>query len=174
MHTRKHAQSNRHNGRVLHARNSPMLGRFQFIGPDPYCAFQWKMEISGLTLAHFFEVTGLDVQTEVVKYREGGRNENEHHLMGQTTYTNIVLKHGLTDNRALFEWRAKVDSFSGRPSTRRDGSIVLLNFQSEELARWNFVGGWPCRWQGPTVTGFSSVISIETMEIAHEGLSRVL
>lgn len=147
-------------------------GRFRYRGPDPYVAFHWKLEISGLTFGHFFEVTGLDSQTEVVKYREGGRNENEHHLMGQTTYSNITFKHGMTDNRTLSEWRGKVDSFFGRPMARRDGSIIMLNF-NQEMARWNFKRGWPCKLQGPTLTGFNSMITVETLEIAHEGLERV-
>lgn len=150
-----------------------MSGRFYYRGPDPFCAFHWKLEVSGLTFGHFFEVTGLEVQTEVVKYREGGRNENEHHLMGQTTYSNVVFKHGLTDNTTLSDWKAKVDSMFGRMGARKDGSIILLDQATNELARWNFKRGWPCKWQGPTLTGFNTLITIETLEIAHEGLERV-
>jgi phage tail-like protein len=154
--------------------SSDLAARFFYRGPDPFCAFHWKLEVSGLTFGHFFEVTGLEVNTEVVKYREGGRNENECHLMGQTTYSNIVLKHGLTDNSTLSDWKAKVDSMFGRMSARRDGSILLLDVGQSELARWNFKRGWPCKWQGPTLTGFNTLITIETLEIAHEGLERVL
>ena len=158
---------NRHGGRKYNTGK----GRMYFKGPDPYAAFQWKIEISGVTLAHFQEVTGLVVQTEVVKFREGGQNDFEHMLMGQTTYSNIILKHGLTDNTALFKWKETTNDPFGRFTARRDGSIVLLDGPTAELARWNFTRGWPCKWTGPTFTG-QSAITIETLEIAHEGLTR--
>ena len=160
--------TNRHAGRKFNANLG--AGRKYYAGPDPFVAFQWKIEISGVTLAHFQEVSGLTVQTEVVKFREGGQNDYEHMLMGQTTYTNIVLKHGVTANKALFDWKDSTTKF-GRGGARRDGSIVLLDGKTAELARWNFTRGWPCKWDGPTFTG-QSAIAIERVEIAHEGLTR--
>jgi len=139
-------------------------------GPDPYCAFQWKVEIDGIVVAHFQEVSGLSAQSEVVKFREGGLNDREHMLMGQTTYSNIVLKNGMTNDRTLFDWRKSVDG-PGRASARKNGSIVIMDGVSGELVRWDFLRGWPCKWEGPALTG-QSAITIETIEIAHEGLSR--
>ena len=168
MWTPKHRGTNRHSGRQFNA--NPGQGRFRWKGPDPYCAFQWSVEIDGVTAAHFQEVSGLSTQTEVVKFREGGLNDREHQLMGQTSFSNIVLKNGMTDNAALFNWRAQVDS-PGRSGARRNGSIILLDGNSGELVRWNFIRGWACKWEGPTLTG-QSAITIETLEIAHEGLRR--
>ena len=132
MWTRRFKGTNRHSGRQFNATS----GRFRWKGPDPYCAFQWKVEIDGLIIAHFQEASGLSVQTEVVKFREGGLNDREHMLMGQTSYTNIVLKNGLTDDPALFNWRAQVDTPS-RASARRNGSIVVLDGLTGELIRWS-------------------------------------
>lgn len=168
MWTRRFRGTNRHSGRQFNAK--PGDGRFRFAGPDPYCAFQWKVEIDGLVVGHFQEVTGLSVQTEVVKFQEGGLNDREHHLMGQTSYANLVLKNGLTDSAALFEWRAMVDT-PGRAGARRNGSLVLLDGTVKELVRWNFVRGWPCKWEGPAFT-YQSAIAVETLEIAHEGIRR--
>ena len=41
---------------------------------DPYFAFNFLVEIEGLVSWGFTEVTGLQVETEVEDYREGGRN----------------------------------------------------------------------------------------------------
>lgn len=37
------------------------------------------------------------------------------------------------------------------------------------MLRWNFVRGWPAKWEGPALNAASEV-AIETLEIAHEGL----
>jgi phage tail-like protein len=124
-----------------------------------------------MIVAHFQEASGLSVQHEVVKFKEGGLNDREHMLMGPTTYSNIVLKNGMTDDRQMFDWCKKVEG-PNRAEARLNGSIIIMNGLTEELVRWNFIRGWPCKWEGPALTGQSS-ITIETIEIAHEGLRRV-
>lgn len=168
MWTREFRGTNRHSGRQFNANAADK--RYRFKGPDPYCAFQWVVEIDGLAVAHFQEVSGLSIETEVVKFREGGLNDREHPLMGATSYSNIVLKNGLTDSSVLFNWRALVDR-PNRSSARKNGSIILLDGPVNELVRWNFRRGWPCKWEGPTLTG-QAAITIETIEIAHEGIWR--
>jgi phage tail-like protein len=50
-------------------------------------------------------------------------------------------------------------------------SVVLLNEAGEEVIRFNFRDAWPAKWSGPNLNGAGSDIAIETLEIAHEGLS---
>ncbi len=168
MWTRRFDGTNRHAGRKFNASGSR---NYFASSSDPLVAYQWKIEISGVTLAHFQEVSGLTVTTEVVKFREGGLNEYEHMLMGQTIYGNITLKHGIAATTGLFDWKEQVNR--GLGSARRNGSIVLLDGVTAELARWNFTRGWPCKWTGPTLSS-KSALAVETVEIAHEGLTREL
>jgi len=42
---------------------------------DPYAGFNFLVEIDGLLVGGFTEVTGLQVETESHDYREGGLNE---------------------------------------------------------------------------------------------------
>ena len=37
-------------------------------------------------------------------------------------------------------------------------------------AKWLFSGGWICKWEGPDLDATKNEISIESIEIAHEGL----
>jgi phage tail-like protein len=53
---------------------------------------------------------------------------------------------------------------------RRNGSIVLMDEAGNEVLRWNFRQGWPCKIEGPTLKASSSEVAIESIEIAHEGL----
>jgi phage tail-like protein len=38
------------------------------------------------------------------------------------------------------------------------------------VLRWNFVRGWPAKWEGPALNAKANEVAIETLEIAHEGL----
>ena len=62
---------------------------------DPYRSFNFRIEIDGVTLASFSEVTGLTADGDAVPYREGYDKANSvRQLTGLRKYPTIVLKHG--------------------------------------------------------------------------------
>lgn len=138
---------------------------------DPYVNFNFLVEIDGITAAGFQEASGLDSSIEVIEYREGGNNITVRKYPGQVKHSNVTLKRGLTDNTELYDWHKQwADGDPAAP--RKNGSIVLLDRQGQERARWNFFNGWPCKWTGPGLNAEQNDIAIESLEIAHEGLAR--
>ena len=54
---------------------------------------------------------------------------------------------------------------------RVDGTIIQLDTTGlKPMATWNFVRGWPCKWEISEFDASKSELAIETLEIAHEGL----
>jgi phage tail-like protein len=138
---------------------------------DPYPAFNFLVEIEGLVLGGFSEVTGLQVEIEVEDYREGGLNSHLHRLAGPTRYpSNLVLRRGVTDGALLWEWQQEV--IGGKPA-RRHGSVALLDSVGEQAARWDFIAAYPVRWTGPELRASSADVAMEALELAHDGLTRV-
>jgi phage tail-like protein len=136
---------------------------------DPYGNFRFLVEIDGITRAAFQECSGFDSTCEVKEYREGGENTTVRKLPGLTKYSNIQLKWGMTDDVQLYDWHRGV--VQGEIE-RRNGSIVLLGRNGQEVARWNFVRAWPTKWDGPDFKADSNDLAIETLELAHEGIER--
>ena len=135
---------------------------------DPYAAFNFAVEIDGVTVASFAEVSGLESETEVIEYRTGdAKVSSSLKLPGLTTYPNLVLKRGLTRDLSLWQWRKTV--VDGK-ADRRNGAVVLLDQDRTPALRWVFRNGWPCKWEGPALNAKTSEIAIETLEVAHEGL----
>jgi phage tail-like protein len=138
---------------------------------DPYLACNFLVEIEGLLVGGFSEVTGLQVEVEVEDYKEGGLNEYVHKLAGPTRYpSNLVLKHGLMVADTLWEWHHEVTQGIIK---RRNGSIILLNSAREPRWWWNFRGAYPVRWSGPDLRAISAEVAIETLELVHRGLTKV-
>jgi phage tail-like protein len=133
---------------------------------DPYKNFNFLVEIDGIARAAFSEVSGLVSETTVVEYRSGSEFGTRK-LPGLTKYANIVLKRGITQDKDLWHWRKSVIDGDVQ---RRNGTIKLLDDQRQEVLRWNFREGWPCKWEGPAFNAKSNEVAIETLEIAHEGL----
>lgn len=137
---------------------------------DPYRNFNFVVEIDGIKLAGFTDCSGFGASTDPIEYREGGKNTTTHKLPGQTKYTNIVLKWGLTDSRDLYDWYRDVVNGKIR---RAHGSIVVYDVDGiTEKARWNFFDAWPTKWDGPDFSAKGNDVAIETLELAHERIER--
>lgn len=132
-------------------------------------AYSFRVEIEGLDVGSFRSVSGLSIETEVVEYREGGSNVIRK-LPGAMKYPNIVLKRGFTGDTTLWDW---YNSFTSGNPARVNGSIIMLGPDLTEVARWEFHNGFPVKVEGPILGASPNEVLIETIEIAHEGLTLV-
>ncbi|QWH88421.1 phage tail protein [Bacillus toyonensis] len=133
---------------------------------DPFTSFSFLVEIDNLVVGGFSEVSGIQVETEMEEFREGGLNEYVHKLPKVSKYSNLILKRGITDSTVLWDWYQNV--VAGKIE-RKNGSIILLNFNGSENWRWNFIQAYPLKWIGPDLKADNYAIAIETLEIAHNG-----
>jgi phage tail-like protein len=135
---------------------------------DPYGQFNFLVEIDGIVVAGFSEVSGLTTDTNIIEYREGSEGVGTvRKLPGLMKYNNLVFKRGWTADKTLWQWRKTV--IDGK-TVRRTGAIVLLDESRARALTWHFRAGWPSKWEGPALNGKTSEVAIETLEIAHEGL----
>lgn len=128
------------------------------------------VEIDGILQAGFTEVVLSSASSDIIEYREG-ETPKVSKIPGLTKYSNLVLKRGVTGSMELYNWYKKVEE--GEISIpRKKVSIVLLDEQGNEYARWNFVNAWPTKYAAPYLNARGNEIAIETLEIAHEGMTR--
>jgi phage tail-like protein len=127
---------------------------------DPYKNFKFHLEIDGIIQAGFRECFGLDHATT--------EDEAANKLSGLNKAGDVTLKRGVIGETALLEW---VKAASEGQTARKSGSIIQVNEAGEEKVRWNFVKGWPIKLDGPSLDASGDEIAVETLEIAHEGLT---
>ena len=136
---------------------------------DHIGAFNFKMEIDGVTVASFKKVEGLDSETEIIEFRDGD-DMTPRKRPGQTKYSNIVCERGYTSSDELWMWRKKV---MDGVVDRKSGSIILCNSKMEEVMRYNFFEAWPSKWKGFSLEGTGNDVAVETMELCVERWERV-
>ena len=141
---------------------------------DPLVSFHFYVEIDGIAQAQFKECSGLESTSEVVEYKEANRDGVTivRKIPGAISWSDVVLKRGITDVMELWDWRKQIEE-GNVDRARKNGSIVLYNQSNQEVARWNFVEGWPSKITGPQISADSNEIAIEELTITHEGLERV-
>jgi phage tail-like protein len=137
---------------------------------DPLPVFCFKIVISDMGGEAFFKsVGGLKYEMEPVPVREGGQNATTYQLLGPTKWSNIVLKRGFTKDSRLIAWR---EEWLAGPGTRAEtGTITLLDTALNPKAEWTFFRGMPVKWEITEFDASKSELAIETLEIAHEGIS---
>jgi phage tail-like protein len=126
------------------------------------------VEIPGLTIA-FKEVSGLQIETEVFEYREGGANDFIHRLPGPTKSGNIILKRGIAPTQEFMQWYEKI--LSGNIE-RYDVLIKMYELNGNSVTKWKINKAWPCKWSGPSFVAGDNVVAVESLELAHAGLER--
>ncbi|TCM35985.1 phage tail protein [Kribbella sp. VKM Ac-2568] len=136
--------------------------------PDPYRAFRFRIEIQGLVQGGFRSVGGIERQTTVEPYREGGVNDFEHQLVVKTTFPPLTLQQGLVDT-TLWDWHQEVIDGS---VTRRDVTIELLDESGREAWRWVCQDAFPAKWTGADLDAVAGTIATESVELVHHGIRR--
>ena len=136
----------------------------------PYGKFRYRVEIDGLDAGGFSEVTGFDASIDVMEYREGDMVQTPYKIPGLKRYGNITLKKGLTDSLVMYEWL--ITGVDG-PVDRKTITITSLDESEQPVASWQVINAWPVKYTAPDFNATSSEVAIETVEIAHEGMTRV-
>lgn len=128
------------------------------------------LEIGKQVVAGFTSCTGLQINTEIFEYHEGGVNSHMLKFVNNTSHSNIVLKRGITFSTNLWKWHQEV---AAGKIVRKNGLIIVQNDQGVPTAGWSFNKALPLRLSGPELDAMQSKAAIETLELSHEGLERI-
>lgn len=137
--------------------------------PDPYKVFRFVVEINGIQVGGFSEVTGLEVRTEVEEQREGGVNDYVHKIPKETRYPNLTLKRGITDATGLWDWHQQIVQGDIQ---RKVVSVILRDAQQQEKWRWIFRDAYPVKWNGTDLNATGNTVAVESVELAHHGMTK--
>ena len=136
---------------------------------DPLPLYKFWVEIESIVVAQFQECSGLRMERETEPYEEGGVNDHVHMLPGRNKYSNIILKNGMIYSNELWNWY--VEGLYDAKVKRINFSILLHDIKGDVTKRWNVISGFPVKWEGPQFTADSNQYAVETIEIAHDGLT---
>ncbi len=135
----------------------------------PVPKFHFQCEWGGARLG-FSEISGLDVETEPIEYRDGIMPEySKIKMPGMQKYSNITMKRGtFNGDNEFYDWWNTV---ALNTIERRDLVISLLNENHEPVFTWKVKNAWPIKVQSTDLKADGNEVAIETLEIAHEGLT---
>jgi len=136
----------------------------------PLPKFYFSVDIGDQTDLPFQEVSGLDIDADVIEYRHG--NSPIHSVIkmpGLKKYGDITLKKGVftTDNK-FYEWISKI---SLNTYERLTVVIRLLDEAGAPKMTWTLTHAFAKQITPTDMNSQSSEAAIETIVFTHEGLS---
>lgn len=134
----------------------------------PLPKFHFQVEWGGSNIG-FTEVSGLDVQTDPIEYRDGVSPEYVKTKMpGMQKFSNITLKRGtFKGDNEFYNWWNTV---ALNTIVRRNVTISLLNENHEPVVVWKVKNAWPIKVQSTDLKADGNEVAIESIELVHEGL----
>lgn len=137
------------------------------VWPMPKFYFQVKWDSQVMS---FQEVSGLDIQSEEIKYRHGDSPEfSVIKMPGMKKVGNITMKKGVFkgDNK-FWDWfkQIKMNTIKRLPVT-----ISLLDEGGKATMVWTLTNAWPTKITGTDLKSEGNEVAIESIEIVHEGLT---
>lgn len=148
---------------------------------DPAPAYLFYVEISGIVVGMFTECSGISATRTIEKFSEGGRNDHTHMLPGTIEYGNITLKRGISISRVLWNWfhegvydfqvkRLHISIIQAAPG--HNLFSALMDAGHGVVKRWNINDAFPASYKLSDLNvKTTDSVAIETMEIAHSGIS---
>jgi phage tail-like protein len=118
----------------------------------PTLRFQVYFEQKTQPVAAVSKVSGLTRKTNTIEFKQGGSQLVEKGP-GMTTYDDVTLERGLTQDRDFEAWANATQSIDhGFPSSspadlRREVRIVLLDYAMNPVIGWIIHQAWPSEFQ---------------------------
>jgi phage tail-like protein len=140
---------------------------------DPLVGFNFRLEIEGKLAGYFTEVSGIGSENEIVEHKVVDDNGHEivQKIPGRLKWQDVTLKRGITDKMDIWDWRKLVEEGKMKDA-RTNCSIIMMDRNYEDVARWDFVNAWPSKVTGPSVKSDSNEFGVEEVTLVHEGLMR--
>jgi phage tail-like protein len=137
------------------------------VWPLPKFRFEVKWDSTAMS---FQEVSGLDMETQLVEYRHGDSKAfSVIKMPGVKKYGNITMKKGVFKaDKKFWDWfnEIKINTIKHKPVT-----ISLLDEAGVPTMVWTLMNAWPTKITGTDLKSQGNEVAVETIEIAHEGIT---
>jgi phage tail-like protein len=140
---------------------------------DALASYTFGVEIQGVEIAQFMEVSGLASEIDVLELKENTPDGKLviHKAPGAVKPPTLTLKRAKNSSKALWDWHEAM--LQGKVSeARKDGSIILKGYDGTEVGRYNFMGAWVSKLTTGALKAGANEVLTEEASIVCEQIER--
>jgi phage tail-like protein len=136
----------------------------------PLPKFRFEVDLgSELQGVAFQEVSGMEVETQMIEYRHGNSPVfSTIKMPGIQKYGNVTMKRGIfVNDNTFWNWCQEIKMNTVK---RRTVLIKLLDEAGAVTMQWQLNNAWPTKITGTDLKADGNEVAVDTIEIAHEQL----
>ncbi len=136
----------------------------------PIPKFRFEVDLgSELKGVAFQEVSGMDVENQILEYRKSNEKMfSTEKMPGIVKYGNITMKRGVfVNDNTFWNWHKQITMNTIK---RRTVLIKLLDENGNVTMRWQLDNAWPTKITSTDLKSDGNEVAVDTLEIAHEQL----
>ena len=141
---------------------------------DALAGYHFSIEIDGVTIAQFQEVSGIGSEIDVIDLKQNMKDGKYliHKLPGNRKPPTITLKRAKNVSMDLYNWHK--DMLDGKVmKARKNASIVLYDYEMGEVARWNMINAWVSKVGTSNLSAKANEVATEEVSIVMEDFVRI-
>ncbi len=136
----------------------------------PLPKFRFEVDLgTQLKGVAFQEVSGMDVENQIIEYRKSNSPLfSTVKMPGITKYGNITMKRGVfVNDNTFWNWHNEIKM---NIIKRRTVIIKLLDEGGKVTMQWQLLNAWPTKITSTDLKSDGNEVAVDTIEIAHEQL----
>jgi phage tail-like protein len=126
------------------------------------------LEVDGVMITSIAEVNGLKMEQDVIELKEsaadGGYSIRK--LPGRWKAGEVTLTRGLTADDSFEKWIK--DSQLGSTEGRKNGAIIVFDFEGREIKRYTITNAWPKSLEIGTLKAGDTSVLTEKLVLTYE------
>ncbi len=138
----------------------------------PVPEFHFNVEISEIGVISCKEVSGLETEYDVLEYRAGDSPE-----FVKTKQPGLRKTSDITLKKGIFMSDSKMWDYIGQIKMntikRQNITVKLLDEAGNPVQSWQIINAWPKKMQVEGFKAEGNSVAMETMVLAHEGVTLI-
>jgi phage tail-like protein len=138
---------------------------------DKSVGHSFGLEFDGIQIKQIQEVSGLKMEQDIIELKQNSSDGKYviKKVSGSLKAGELTLTRGLTED-ASFEKLIKASRFGEMGDARKNGAIVVYDYEGNPLKRYKLTNAWPKSLEIGTIKATDASVLTEKLVITYESL----
>ncbi|BBX36494.1 phage tail protein [Mycolicibacterium mageritense DSM 44476 = CIP 104973] len=137
---------------------------------DSSVGHSFGLEFDGIQIKAITEVTGLKMEQDVIEYKSNMAKDGKYNvkkLPGRWKAGECTLTRPLTKDNGFEKW-VKDSQLGKMKDARKGGSIIVFDYEGEEVKRYNLTAAWPKSLELSSMKAGDTSVMTEKLVLTYE------
>ncbi|WP_434441080.1 phage tail protein [Lentzea sp. E54] len=136
---------------------------------DTSVGHSFGLEVDGITIKQISEVTGLKMEQDVIELKQNMADGKYvvKKLPGRIKAGEVVFTRGLTADNSFEKW-VKDSRFGKMGVARKNGVVVVYDYEGEAIKRYKIMRAWPKSLEIGTLKAGDTSVLTEKLTVTYE------